>query len=163
MQTDDLRQQAEALTTELARVMRRVFALPPSGISADLTPLQRRLCGLLREGSLSMSAIGRELGISLSAVTQIADRLERTELVCRVAQDTDRRVRLLQLTPTGSEMVQQRHARRVERVLSVLQALRPEEWEPILQALQRLAEAGQPQEDGIQDTEWTFNSGDFER
>ena len=45
-----------------------------------------------------MSSLGRELGVSLSAITQIADRLERAGLVTRVAKGGDRRVRRLELT-----------------------------------------------------------------
>ena len=50
-----------------------------------------------------MSALSREFGVSLSAMTRIADRLERARLVKRVAEGGDRRIRHLQLTPRGEK------------------------------------------------------------
>ena len=50
-----------------------------------------------------MSALGRKLGVSLSAMTQIADRLERADMVKRVAEDSDRRVALPAIDAAGRE------------------------------------------------------------
>ena len=55
-----------------------------------------------------MSALSRELGVLLSAVTQIADRLERSRLVQRVGDETDRRLRCLRLTRRGTAMRRRR-------------------------------------------------------
>jgi DNA-binding MarR family transcriptional regulator len=136
-----LAQQAQALTAALRRVMRGLSALSLDDVSGRLTVPQLRLCNLLSEGPLAMSAIGRELGISLSAVTQIADRLERSELVQRLAGEDDRRVRLLQLTPLGAQMVRQRDERRLQRACAVLESLQPAERDTILAAVLQLAEA----------------------
>ena len=72
-----------------------------------------------------MSALGRELGVSLSAMTQIADRLERASLVDRVNQGADRRVRLLQLTEKGQEMMRRHDEVRVRRISEVMGICRP--------------------------------------
>ena len=45
--------------------------------AAELPLAQLRVCGVLCDGPRPMSAVSRELGVSLSAMTQIADRLER--------------------------------------------------------------------------------------
>ncbi len=44
---------------------------------AELPLAQLRLCNVLARGPRPMTEISREIGTSLSAVTQIADRLER--------------------------------------------------------------------------------------
>ena len=62
-----------------------------------------------------MSALSRELGVSLSALTQIADRLERARLVKRTAAEDDRRVRCLQLTARGEKMMRSCREARVAR------------------------------------------------
>jgi len=53
--------------------------------AVELPLAQLKVCSLLYGGPLSMSAWA-ELGVSLSAMTQIADRLERARLVKRVNQ-----------------------------------------------------------------------------
>ena len=141
MSEDLVRQQAEALTLALRQLMRRLSALSPEDPTARLTLAQLRVCTLLSEGSLPMSAISRELGISLSAVTQIADRLERAGLVHRVAQKEDRRVRILQMTPRAIRMMRRREEKRVQSALRVLETLPAEERESVVEALQRLLKA----------------------
>ena len=88
-----------------------------------------------------MTALSRELGITLSAVTQIADRLEHAGLVSRAFSEDDRRVRLLQLTDAGQQRMQTRHARRLERARAIVEALAPDEREAALTALAQWAEA----------------------
>ena len=82
---------------------------------------QLRVCGILYDGPRPMSALSRELGVSLSAMTQIADRLERARLVNRVAEGADRRIRCLQLTERGQKLMRSREDARNRRVLAVLE------------------------------------------
>ena len=81
----------------LARVMfglLRHFAVEDDHLVADLPLRQLRVCGILHGGPQSMSALSRDLDVSLSALTQIADRLERAQLVVRETAGSDRRVPL---------------------------------------------------------------------
>ncbi len=100
-----------------------------------------RVCGILYRGPRPMSALGRELGVSLSAMTQIADRLERARLVRRVAEGTDRRVRCLRLTPRGERIMRRREEARLRRVRAALARLSEEARTEVLVALQRLVRA----------------------
>ena len=140
MSDDLLHQQAERLMSGLAH-MRRPLAPSPSDIAAGLTLPQLRLCVLLREGPLPMTSVARELSISVSAVTQIADRLERTRWVERTIQQDDRRVRLLRLTPRGARLMRQRHRRRVQWARQVLETLEAADRERVLAAVDTLVEA----------------------
>ena len=88
-----------------------------------------------------MSALSRALGVSLSALTQIADRLERARLVKRVAEENDRRVRCLQLTPRGETMMRKRRKERVLRAFAVLQRLSPPQRELVRTSLEILVNA----------------------
>jgi DNA-binding MarR family transcriptional regulator len=135
-----LGEQAKAIGSLMPALMRQLFAMEND--PADELPLaQLRVCVFLYEGPRSMSALSRGLGVSLSAMTQLADRLERAGLVTRVAEESDRRVRHLQLTRHGERILRFREQARVQRVLSVLEHLSPETRREVLAALETLLDA----------------------
>jgi DNA-binding MarR family transcriptional regulator len=133
-------EQAKAIATLLPAIMRQLFTGEddPTG---DLPLAQLRVCGILQQGSRSMSSLSRELGVSLSALTQIADRLERASLVHRVPEANDRRIRCLQLTQAGEEMMQLHKKHRMEHVLKTIDKIPPKERVEIHTALEKLFEA----------------------
>lgn len=109
--------------------------------AVELPLAQLRVCGVLRDGPQSISAISRELGVSLPAITQIADRLERAKLVRRVAEDNDRRVRCLRLTAQGENLLQLHDDERIQRATATLKQLTPKAREETAAALAMLARA----------------------
>ncbi len=56
-------------------------------------------------GRMTVSDVAREFGVSLSAVTASADRMNRIDLLRRFRDEADRRVVWLDLTPAGQEAV----------------------------------------------------------
>jgi DNA-binding MarR family transcriptional regulator len=132
--------EAKTIASLLPAIMRQLFTVDDR-LAAKLPLAQLRVCGMLYEGPRPMSALSRELGISLSAMTQIADRLERARMVKRVSDGNDRRVRCLQLTPHGKNIMQHREADRVERVSAVLRRLPPKSRSKVLAMLERLTRA----------------------
>lgn len=133
-------EQARAITRLLPALMRRLFTFDDDPV--DQLPLaQLRVCAILLGGPRPMSAISRELGVSLSATTQIADRLERARLVRRITAGSDRRVRQLQLTSSGEKIMRRHEEARVQRVRGVLEHLAPKERAEILAALETLLHA----------------------
>ncbi len=136
-------EQAVQLEGLLPKLMRRLFTLEPDHPVADLPVAQLRVCIILQAGPRTLSAIGEELGISVSATTQIADRLERAGLVERVADPEDRRVKNLQLTAHGADLMRSRREVRVRRAEKALEHLSPEIRESILNAICTLLEAAQ--------------------
>lgn len=111
---------------------------------ASALPLrQLRVCAALYVAPQSMSALGRELGFSLSAMTQIADRLERAGLVTRWFDAPDRRVRRLRLTPRARRMLRLREEARIRRVAAVLATMTDEARESTLSAFKALRQAAQ--------------------
>jgi|SRR5581483_836931 len=73
------------------------------GICHDLTPMQT-IALLLLEKPLPMSSLTTLFGCDASNVTGIVDGLEHKELVNRVENPKDRRVRLLVLSTTGMKL-----------------------------------------------------------
>jgi DNA-binding MarR family transcriptional regulator len=90
-----------------------------------------------------MSVLSRELGTTLSAMTQITDRLERAHLVERITGGEDRRMKLLKLTPHAEQLLQARRERRLNHVILVLERLSSPIREQIIVSLHDLLAAGQ--------------------
>jgi DNA-binding MarR family transcriptional regulator len=132
--------EAKMIAALLPAIMRQLFTVDDH-LAAELPLAQLRVCVILNDGPHPMSALGRELGVSLSAMTQIADRLERAKMVKRVFQGNDRRVRCLQLTPHGKQIMQHREAGRVERVSAVLRHLPANSRSKVLATLESLTRA----------------------
>ena len=88
-----------------------------------------------------MSAISDELGISVSAVTQLVDRLEESGLVSRTFCKNDRRAKELNLTPFGWEIMNERKRKRVDNVLKALLQLTPDDRQSALKSLNALINA----------------------
>lgn len=133
-------EQAQTVAALLPTLMRRLFA-GKDDVAAQLPLAQLRVCSILTAGPRGMSALGRELGVSLSAMTQIADRLERARLVKRVPKGGDRRVRCLQLTDRGQKMMRLREQMRADRIQAVFEHLTPKARESVLRAMQMLLRA----------------------
>ncbi len=91
--------------------------------AAQLPLRQFHVCILLTRSPLSMSQLSEKLRCSMSAATQLADRLERTGLITRLSDDTDRRVRCLSLTAKGRRALQTHDATRLKRLASVFEGV----------------------------------------
>ena len=141
MNEETLLAQAATLESLLPKLMRRLFTLDPSHAANELPVAQLRICTILQAGPRTVSTISEELGISVSAATQIADRLERAGFVERVAGRDDRRMKQLQLTAHGAEVMQSRRETRVRRAAAALEQLPLPARAEVLQALHVLLDA----------------------
>lgn len=139
----EIAEQAALLERNLPACMRQIFAIDPSHPLADLPFGQYRLCILLfREGKRTMSQVSEDLGISVSAVTQMADRLEKSGLVERQAEPGgDRRTRFLQLTDYGQSLMDSRTQIRLKRATTVLSQLTAEQRQAVLESIDILRNA----------------------
>jgi DNA-binding MarR family transcriptional regulator len=124
MDPTDSQEQAAAVVGLLHSLLREL-AVGSNDPAVHLPLAQLRVCRVLSDGSQSISAISRELGVSLSAVTQIADRLERAKLVRRVTENNDRRIRSLQLTARGETLLRLHDEERIRRMAAALEQLTP--------------------------------------
>ncbi len=141
MDEEILLTQAANLEALLPQLMRRLFTLDPSHAANELPVAQLRVCTILQAGPRTVSAIGEELAISVSAATQIADRLERAGYVERVAGQDDRRMKKLQLTAHGAEVMRSRRETRVRHAAAALERLPLPVRAEVLQALHVLLDA----------------------
>src|SRR5437764_1778905 len=79
--------------------------LPSSGDEFELSPIQCHVLHLIEPGRpVPMGRLADTLSCDASNVTGLVDRLERRGLVERRPSAEDRRVKVLELTPTGSRI-----------------------------------------------------------
>lgn len=133
-------EQAHTFATLLPALLRRLSAGAVDPVM-ELPLAQLRVCGILCDGPQSISALGRELGVSASAMTQIADRMQRAGLVNRVPKQGDRRVRCLRLTSRGKKMMRRHDEARAARMAEVLRQLTPKQRQAAADALQSMIHA----------------------
>ncbi len=70
----------------------------------ELSVIQIRLLGVLRDRMPTMNELSRLLGLDKSSVTGLVDRAERRGLVVRVPSTADRRAVLVSLTDRGRSL-----------------------------------------------------------
>ena len=79
--------------------------LPSLGEEFELSPVQCHVLHLIEpERPLPMGRLAETLGCDASNVTGLVDRLEARGLIERRPSADDRRVKVIQLTPTGSRL-----------------------------------------------------------
>jgi MarR family transcriptional regulator, lower aerobic nicotinate degradation pathway regulator len=82
-------------------------ALAEIAAQHDLSIIQTRLLGVLRDREPTMNALGRLLGLDKSSVSGLVDRAQRRGLVTRCVSATDRRAVQVSITETGRQLAGQ--------------------------------------------------------
>ncbi len=80
---------------------------------------------LLHKGPASINALGEKLSLASGSATAAIDRLERRGLAQRVASPTDRRVKVVELTAAGKQLIKQafeQHSQDLEQAAAPLSA-----------------------------------------
>lgn len=135
----------------LHRLLRRPFDADIAG-SGLTVPQVSALEELAKEDGLSLKELSRRMVLSHSTVSGIIDRLERRELVKRVANEQDRRYSRIVLAENVKHYIHEAvPQRRLGPLLEVLAQANADEREVILKGLRtlrRLLEAT-PSEDEV--------------
>jgi DNA-binding MarR family transcriptional regulator len=114
--------------------------LPMLGARVDLSPAQWHVLHLIEpDEPLPMSRLAGVLQCDASNVTGLIDRLEQRGIVERRPSAADRRVKVVQLTPTGARLRAQLLRRMTARPLP-LSRLGAREQRALVKTLQRLLE-----------------------
>ena len=138
---DNVKAQAARLDSLMPAILRRICTLDEPRL--ELPVAQMRLCTLLMQGPMTMSALSREMGTTVSATTQLADRLEGVGYVERLAGEDDRRSRSLRLTKRGSAVMCESRDMRLSRWVEVLSRLPAPSRTAVVQLLEELVAACQ--------------------
>src|SRR5687768_5910622 len=114
--------------------------LPPLAAELQLSPAQCHVLHLIEpERPIPMGQLAETLACDASNVTGLVDRLESRGLIRRRPSEKDRRVKVLQLTPTGVKV----RTVLIERMTAppeTLERLSPREQRELVRILSRLLE-----------------------
>jgi DNA-binding MarR family transcriptional regulator len=136
MNHDELTERAEQLEALLPMAMRALHSGATDPLS-EVPLAQLKFLRSLFASSRTLTDLANELHHSVSSATQIVSRLEDSGYVRRVLSTDDRRVRVVELTTAGKELMRGRRANRVERAREVLASLSDWEQEAIITSLER--------------------------
>jgi len=133
----------ESVGLLMKRVLASIVAhaearLKPHGVThAQWHPLFR-----LRQADRPMPvvALARELRMDTGAMTRLIDRLEKKRLCRRVRSNDDRRIVMVELTPSGAEAAAIVPAVLGDVMNAHLAGFSRAEWEALVQALLRMLE-----------------------
>ena len=116
----------------------------------ELTISQHSVLACLKANAkegLALNALGELLSLSSPNITNVVDRLEEKGLVVRTDHGSDRRVKIIRLTPKGEELegrVFDVHGQRIE---SMLDHLRGQDLEEVIGLLRKLRQ-------GLEESGW---------
>jgi DNA-binding MarR family transcriptional regulator len=114
--------------------------LPPLAAELELSPAQCHVLHLIEPGRpVPMGQLAETLACHASNVTGLVDRLESRGLVRRRPSAEDRRVKVLDLTPSGSRLRTQL-LDRMTAPPATLERLTPREQQALVRILRRLLE-----------------------
>lgn len=104
----------------------------------DISIIQARLLGVLRDREPTMNELARLLGLEKSSVTGLVDRAERRGLVARVPSSTDGRAVLVTLTAEGRSLVSSVSGDFEDEVSTMLRRLPARDREALSRLVSRL-------------------------
>jgi MarR family transcriptional regulator, 2-MHQ and catechol-resistance regulon repressor len=102
---------------------------------------------LLHKGPLTISVIGEKVLLASASMTSAIDRLEKRALVRRRSCNSDRRIRLVELTFEGKEFIEEIYARHEKDLEFVTAGLTEDERRTMYEGLKKIglaAEAAVP-------------------
>ena len=82
----------------------------------DLSLIQTRLLGILRDREPTMNELGRHLDLDKSSITGLVSRAQKRGLVSRTVSEIDRRVVRVSITDAGRDLIRQVAERFTERI-----------------------------------------------
>jgi DNA-binding MarR family transcriptional regulator len=93
-------------------------------LSASAAFVLNRVC---REGPIRLTTLAAREGVSQPSMTQLIQRLERVDLVTRLADPDDGRATLIGITGPGQTLLDDRKRLRRERLRALMSTLTAEE------------------------------------
>lgn len=93
---------------------------------------------LLHKGPMTISAIGEKVLLASASMTSAIDRLEKRGLVQRRSCDSDRRIRYVDLTPTGKTFISETYAQHEKDLEFITSELSPAERGALYDGLKKI-------------------------
>lgn len=125
------------LDLAFSKLIYRVRVLHNRYTVDEITDTQFIVLRSLRKGPCNTSFLAQMLGVTLSAVTALINRLHRIGLVSRERQEKDRRQVWISITPKGLKVLENVEERRNLLLALYLTRVPQDEREQLLELLQR--------------------------
>ncbi|MEK4129718.1 MarR family transcriptional regulator [Solibacillus sp. FSL W8-0474] len=93
---------------------------------------------LYHKGDQPIQVIGKKVLIASSSITYVVDKLEKKNLIKRVACPTDRRVTFVSLTDEGSAMIESIFPTHEKKIAAIFDVLSEEELQALTDYLKRV-------------------------
>ena len=100
------------------------FLSDRADLSASAAFAMNRVC---REGPIRLTTLAAKEGVSQPSMTQLIQRLERLDLVARLADPDDGRAALIGITQHGQKLLDERKQTRRERLSALMETLSEEQ------------------------------------
>jgi DNA-binding MarR family transcriptional regulator len=100
------------------------FLSDRADLSASAAFAMNRVC---REGPIRLTTLAAKEGVSQPSMTQLIQRLERLDLVARLADPDDGRAALIGITQHGQKLLDERKQTRRERLAALMGTLSEDE------------------------------------
>lgn len=111
-------------------------------LGTNVTMSQLKILLVLGQaGACGGQELVREMGVSLATMTGIVDRLVAQDLVTRREDPSDRRIRLVELTTTGRDLIEGLQTAGVERLRQLLATLTDDELAVVAEATELMGRA----------------------
>jgi DNA-binding MarR family transcriptional regulator len=101
----------------------------------DVSLIQTRLLGILRDRTPTINELAQLLGLDKSSTSGLVDRAQKRGLVRRVPSQLDRRSVRVRLTDAGRAQVQAVAAEFADDIATMLEPLAPEDRETLTRLL----------------------------
>jgi MarR family transcriptional regulator, lower aerobic nicotinate degradation pathway regulator len=111
--------------------------------SFDLSVVQTRVLGVLRDRTPTMNELGAHLDLDKASISGLVDRAQRRGLVAKTASPTDRRSYEVSMTATGRDLAAHVAARFTERIERIVAELSSEEQALLARLATRLVAGDQ--------------------
>ncbi|MGA5128218.1 MarR family winged helix-turn-helix transcriptional regulator [Streptomyces olivoreticuli] len=140
--TDNVDAVTRAVLTA-SRLLVAVSARSLAAVEDSVTlPQFRLLVVLSTHGSAKLVTVAELLGVNPSTAMRMVDRLIAAGLASRQVNPTNRRETVLQLTPAGRRTVEEVTAHRRDEIAAIVERMRPDQRDALVDALTAFAEAG---------------------
>ena len=138
---EDIRATAEAFLTT-SRALIGISVRSVAAASVPLTVPQHRLLVLVASGGpRRIGALADDLGVNQSNASRLVDRMSRLGLVRRTKDTADARAAVIELTPSGRDVLEQVNDHRLQAVLEVLRVMPPDARRQATEAMRQFNEA----------------------
>ena len=135
--SESLIEYIKELDTVFSRLIYRVRVLHNRYTVDEITDTQYVVLRALRKAPCNTSFLAHMLGVTLSAVTALINRLHRMGLVTRERQEEDRRQVWISITPKGMQVLKDVEDRRNLLLAVYLSRVPEEEREQLLELLKK--------------------------